>query len=491
MKAKIGIALVGVLAVALVIGLAWAQSVPQLINYQGRLTNGGGQPLADGSTVDLTFAFYGVASGGTPYLTVLQKDVVVTGGLYNVLIGSGTVTPETESTLAAVFQKHADVWMGVKVDTDNEMTPRARVSSVPYALSANMSQVDQFMRNPDYDGDGYDKDYIYSGDDCDDGNPLINPGATEVCDDGIDNDCDGDIDGSDADCCTDGDLDLFYSQAGCGTEVDCDDLDPFVYPGALELCDAVDNQCPGDPGYGQIDEGCGFPNMALIPAGCFNMGDSSDGCMYSSSECPVHNVCITSGFHMDVHEVTNAEYAACVSGGGCTAPAYSDSYTRNPYYGNPAYDDFPVIYVTWNQATAYCSWAGKRLPAEAEWEYAARGGLSGKRYPWGDSISWTDANYYLSGGPWDDTSPVEYYAANGYGLYDMAGNVSEWVNDWYLSTYYSTSPTNDPPGPPSGTYRVMRGGDWAAVADYLRVATRDDYTPTVRAYYLGFRCAGD
>ncbi len=232
------------------------------------------------------------------------------------------------------------------------------------------------------------------------------------------------------------------------------------------------------------------PNMALIPSGCFDMGDAfGEG---ESNEFPVHNVCITSDFYMDVHEVTNAEYAACVSGGGCTAPSNSSSYSRGSYYGNPTYDNFPVIYVDWNQATAYCTWAGKRLPTEAEWEYAARGGLSGKRYPWGDSISGTDANYWNSGDPWDnDTSEVEYYAANGYGLYDMTGNVYEWTNDWYSSTYYSSSPTNDPPGPASGTYRVLRGGLWYDPSAYLRVAYRTTYFPTFLYNSLGFRCAGD
>jgi len=230
--------------------------------------------------------------------------------------------------------------------------------------------------------------------------------------------------------------------------------------------------------------------MALIPSGCFEMGDTfSEGYTW---ELPVHNVCITSDFYMDIHEVTNAEYAACVSAGGCTAPGDSSSHTRGSYYGNLYYDDFPVIYVIWHQAYDYCAWAGKRLPTEAEWEYAARGGLSGKRYPWGDTISGTDVNYWESGDPWDDdTSPVETYAANGYGLYDMAGNVWEWVNDWFQSDYYSESPTNDPPGPASGSYRVLRGGCWNDDAGYLRVALRLDPAPTYQDYYLGFRCAGD
>jgi formylglycine-generating enzyme required for sulfatase activity len=233
-------------------------------------------------------------------------------------------------------------------------------------------------------------------------------------------------------------------------------------------------------------------NMALIPSGCFNMGDAfSEGTI---DELPVHNVCITSSFYMDVHEVTNAEYAACVSGGGCIAPVNSSSFTRASYYGNPTYNNFPRLYVSWNQATAYCTWAGKRLPTEAEWEYAARGGLSGKRFPWGDSISGANANYSGSGDPWDeDTSQVAYFPANGYGLYDMSGNVCEWVNDWYLSTYYSTrpNPDNDPPGPASGTYRGVRGGGFSHPTAELTVADRNNGQPTSVDPRIGFRCAGD
>ena len=277
-------------------------------------------------------------------------------------------------------------------------------------------------------------------------------------------------------------------------ELDCNNTDADVYPGAPELCDGVDNQCPGDAGYGEVDEGC----MAGIPAGCFDMGDAfGEGYIH---ELPVHNVCI-SAFEMDVHEATNAEYAECVAGGGCTAPYSSGSFTRPTYYGDPAYDGFPVIWVDWYQAETYCTWAGKRLPTEAEWEYAARGGLAGRRYPWGDTISGTDANYVWSGDPWDnDTSPVEYYdprptSPNGYGLYDMAGNVWEWVNDWYSSTYYQycvdNGVSNDPPGPPSGTERIARGGSWgsAYTEKALRVSAR--YSPEYLFVYpdLGFRCS--
>ncbi len=266
--------------------------------------------------------------------------------------------------------------------------------------------------------------------------------------------------------------------------LDCDDTNPDVYPGAPEVCDAADNQCPGEAGYGLVDEG--FP-MACIPAGCFAMGDPfNDG---QPDELPVHNVCI-SAFEMDFFEVTNAQYAECVDDSGCTPPMYSDSYSRSTYYGDPAYGDYPVIWVDWYDADAYCTWAGGRLPTEAEWEYAARGGLAGSRYPRGDAISGAEANHWLSGDPEDnDTNAVGTYPANGYGLYDMAGNVWEWVDDWYGATYYSTSPPGDPAGPESGTYRVLRGGSWDTAAQSLRVANRYHGNPAHANSPFGFRCA--
>ena len=296
--------------------------------------------------------------------------------------------------------------------------------------------------------------------------------------------------------CADTDGDSFY--AGCDDytglglgDEDCNDGNDNIYPGAPEICDSIDNQCPGDAGYGTVDEGC----QVLIPSGCFNMGDAfSEG---YSWELPVHNVCITADFYLDVHEVSNAEYAACVSGGGCTAPGNLTSATRASYYGDPAYDNYPVIYVNWNQATAFCTWAGKRLPTEAEWEYAARGGLADHRYSWGDLISCSDDNWGRndSSSPcWDydgldnDTQPVGSYAANGYGLYHMDGNVYEWVNDWFLTTYYSTSPANDPPGPASGTRRVSRGGSWFRLSSFMRLSQRS-FGPVQQTNSNGFRCA--
>jgi len=220
-------------------------------------------------------------------------------------------------------------------------------------------------------------------------------------------------------------------------------------------------------------------DMVRIPAGSFEMGSNDGG----DDEKPVHNVYI-SEFWMDKYEVTNGEYKKCVDAGACRAPEESGSNTRSSYYGNSRYDNYPVIYVDWNQAKAYCEWKGGRLPTEAEWEYAARGGLSGARYPNGDNISQSEANYSGS-----DTVKVGSYSPNGYGLYDMAGNVWEWTNDWYEVNYYKYSPSHDPKGPSNGEYRVVRGGSWVNSASIVRVSIRSGSNASARFPDYGFRCA--
>ena len=250
--------------------------------------------------------------------------------------------------------------------------------------------------------------------------------------------------------------------------------------------------------------------MVSIPADCFLMGDSLN--VGLANERPVHTVCV-SAFQMDIYEVTNAKYQACEDGvfydGSCKRPGDTASVSgeRSPYYGNSEYDLYPVIYVTWSQADKYCEFAGKRLPTEAEWEFAARGGLSGKKYPWGDDDpvctpgAINGAQYgscFAPGKNYHDTAPVGYFAPNGFGLYDMAGNVREWVNDWYDSGYYSLSPVNDPPGPAGPgypSYRVLRGGSFYLNMDDSRVSARDvDLDDPNNPYYgqsptSGFRCA--
>ena len=266
------------------------------------------------------------------------------------------------------------------------------------------------------------------------------------------------------------------------------------------------------PGDETTDNGGNMPpqpdpyqNMELIPAGEFRMGSNSAG----SNEKPVHSVYVDA-FYMDKYEVTNAEYAEFLNAKGKhteRGQIWLDigdgderiEYISRKYQVKAGYENHPVVEVSWYGAMAYAEWKGKRLPTEAEWEKAARGGLSGLTYPWGNTIDSSRANY---NNHVRDTTAVGKYAANGYGLYDMSGNVWEWCLDEYNANFYAISPSQNPLSGANSiqwlldnytgvkTSRVLRGGSWhLSAANYVRCARRGSNTPTGTHSDLGFRCA--
>ena len=244
--------------------------------------------------------------------------------------------------------------------------------------------------------------------------------------------------------------------------------------------------------------------MVLIPAGSFEMG--------SDSQQPVHTVHLDA-FYMDIYEVTNAQFKAFVDansewGKDNIEGRFDGGYYLHDWRGNDypvGKTDHPVTFVSWYAAMAYAEWAGKRLPTEAEWEYAARGGLAGKKYPWGDDEPTSaHANYSrFDGSDIFDTTPVGQYPANGYGLHDMAGNVSEWCLDAWDADFYAVSDNSRNPIAgeetvqwlrenfatiPTDPGRVLRGGSWFYTERDLVVAGRGWYSPAWTPLPTGFRC---
>lgn len=275
--------------------------------------------------------------------------------------------------------------------------------------------------------------------------------------------------------------------------------------------------------------------QAAVPEGTFVMGDHHGDRRPADGEVPLHTVDV-SAFAIDAHTVTNQDFAQFVEDtdyqtesevfgysavfrlafGGDDADilgvppqtpwwlGVSGADWRHPGGRRSDLDglwDHPVVHVSWNDAQAYCQWAGRRLPTEAEWEYASRGGVDGARFPWGDEL--------LTDGVWNcniwqgmfptsndlsdgylTTAPAQHYRPNGYGLFQTVGNVWEWCQDWYDPTYYGRSPRMSPSGPPTGTARVLRGGSYLCHDSYCnryRNAARSQNTPDSAMANAGFR----
>ena len=275
--------------------------------------------------------------------------------------------------------------------------------------------------------------------------------------------------------------------------------------------------------------------QVAVPAGSFVMGDGSGERNPADGEVPLHRV-VLAGFSIDATTVTNEAFARFVDATGYRTEAEVCGFSavvrhalaaepgdvigtaggtpwwlgvrgadwRHPGGSRSSLDDLadrPVVHVSWNDAVAYCAWAGRRLPTEAEWEYAARGGLEGARYPWGDAAiddgGWR-ANIWQGPFPdldtgedgWCAPAPVRSYAPNGYGLWQMVGNVWEWCQDWFDPRYYATSPMRAPRGPSTGTARVLRGGSYLCHDSYCnryRCSARSQNTPDSSMGNAGFR----
>jgi formylglycine-generating enzyme required for sulfatase activity len=219
-------------------------------------------------------------------------------------------------------------------------------------------------------------------------------------------------------------------------------------------------------------------DMTLIPAGTYLMGGDFD------EERPRHRVRLDA-FWIDRYEATNEQYAEYLKAAGVQErPAYWEKSDR--FHSGEKFPRYPVVGISWFEAKAYCEWKRKRLPTEAEWEKAARGGYEGREYPWGNLPDRTLANYEGQG-----TLAVGSFPPNGYGLFDMIGNVWEWVEDWFDSGFYAGSPEIDPVGPAVGKEKVLRGGSFVDGTGPNRVAHRHWYPPQARYKWLGVRCARD
>ncbi|MCF8308249.1 MAG: formylglycine-generating enzyme family protein [Bacteroidales bacterium] len=243
-----------------------------------------------------------------------------------------------------------------------------------------------------------------------------------------------------------------------------------------------------------------------VEGGTFEMGCTEEQSDCDDDETPVHTVTLSS-FDISKYEITNAQYAEFLNDIDCN----SDGSYNDDEFGNVEYIDMndsdcqveysggqfavesgkanhPVMLVSWYGANAFAQWAGGRLPTEAEWEFAARGGNQSQGYEYSGSDNLDEVGWY-AGNSGDHTHEVGQKQPNELGIYDMSGNVWEWCHDWYDENYYSNSPENNPQGPSAGTHRVLRGGSWIVSGGYCRVAYRIRNIPVVTSSYNGFRIA--
>lgn len=242
--------------------------------------------------------------------------------------------------------------------------------------------------------------------------------------------------------------------------------------------------------------------MLYVPGGVFRYGNDEG----DPDEGPSQLINMDA-FYIDETEVTNGQYAQCVEDGACRPPTSNAASYHPAYFGAADYDDYPVVFVDWYAADAFCEWRDARLPTEAEWERAAGYDpilLQRTLYSWGDefdgtALNYCDANCIREGNDFviddghRDTAPVASYE-NGrspIGAYDMLGNVMEWVADWYERDYYAEAPKTNPRGPATGEFKALRGGSWFSRAEELTITRRGFFDPTVSRATLGFRCAMD
>jgi iron(II)-dependent oxidoreductase len=246
----------------------------------------------------------------------------------------------------------------------------------------------------------------------------------------------------------------------------------------------AEKEAPKKNNAGTVKE----PAMVLITGGEFIMGKDygkekkSDDSVYIDNHA--HKVFVDS-FYIDKYEVTNAQYYKFCKETDRALPKF---WNMDEFHSGLKYPNHPVVGVSCYEAKAYAEWRGVRLPTEAEWEYAARGGLAGKSYPNGDDLDTKDAN---TSKHYKGTTEVGRFKPNGYGLYDVSGNVREWVSDYYNKDYYNTGPYKNPTGPAIGKFRVVRGGGWFSGKGCCTIYARNAIKRSWVDFAVGFRCAKD